>query len=804
MKSFVSTTPVHDKEMARRFLVGLDPAASGFTFQFFKDSGAAKPKIIHGTLDEVWPTVQMLNTPQQGAGVFVTINETDFRGRRNENIICARALFVDADNEEQAKRCVETFEKCGVVLSMAVKSGRGWHFYFCATIPRDQFTALQKSLIAKVGTDPAINDLPRVMRLPGTLHLKDPTKARLVKLFNQPNYPIQRWRLADLVASLGLSPTNTAATQHLPGTAHASRRRTLLAENVDWEANRPQLRADSPKDSLKDGLEVNIDEIRSAVAAISPAAIATEPDWMRLARALAWEARMFPKRKEILWEILDEASRQAPNYDEADNRRRFERYIGEAFDHDDPITTQTVYHMAVDNGWQGWSPPLAPISTQQMSWTAANTTISFTNIPHRHWLYGTYLIRGEITVVAAPGGAGKTALATGIAVELATGVELLGEKIYKASDLKALFINAEDGGAEIARRVQAFCLAHAHKLMGQSLGRLYVAAADDARLRHLTFLKTTERNVSSLDQAGFQVLEAALEQLRPDLVVLDPLVAFCGGGNMNDNAVMSLVIRELKRLATKFDCAILVVHHTRKGGGTSDGDPEAISGAAAIVNLARRAIMPVPMTTDEANQFGVLPSERLGYFKVIDAKSNFAPRSPDSPWYRLHGVTLNNAEPPIYPHGDSVQAVTREYLQVLGSAPPTAENQQIRSALFGLFRRGKLIDGQHYFYSPSPAGANNERAYLDDAMEAVAAATAPKEWRSDDLKAIVAREVKAMKQAGLIIGKPMKDLMPDPGRFRKGRGLTVNQASVSQATVTSGGADAAANATPVGGGQLVN
>ena len=36
-------------------------------------------------------------------------------------------------------------------------------------------------MINKVGTDPAVKDLSRVMRLPGTLRLKDPTKPQAVK-----------------------------------------------------------------------------------------------------------------------------------------------------------------------------------------------------------------------------------------------------------------------------------------------------------------------------------------------------------------------------------------------------------------------------------------------------------------------------------------------------------------------------------------------------------------------------------------------------------------------------------------------
>jgi hypothetical protein len=116
--------------------------------------------------------------------------------------------------------------------------------------------------------------------------------------------------------------------------------------------------ANLPLESLADGLETNIEEIRSAVLAIPPSAISTEPEWMKLARALAWEAALFPKRKDTPWEILDTASRRAPGYDKEDNQRRFDRYISEALDHENPITIATVFHMALEHGWPGRSPPI--------------------------------------------------------------------------------------------------------------------------------------------------------------------------------------------------------------------------------------------------------------------------------------------------------------------------------------------------------------------------------------------------------------------------------------------------------------
>ena len=50
------TTPKHDKTMASRFLAGLDPKATRFTFQFFSDGAGGHAQIFHGSLDEVWPT----------------------------------------------------------------------------------------------------------------------------------------------------------------------------------------------------------------------------------------------------------------------------------------------------------------------------------------------------------------------------------------------------------------------------------------------------------------------------------------------------------------------------------------------------------------------------------------------------------------------------------------------------------------------------------------------------------------------------------------------------------------------------
>lgn len=392
--------------------------------------------------------------------------------------------------------------------------------------------------------------------------------------------------------------------------------------------------------------------------------------------------------------------------------------------------------------------------------------VSFSKIPHRQWLYSVDLVRGDVTLLASPGGAGKTSLALGMAICLVTGKAALGERIWGSGPFKSLYINAEDNGAEMLRRACAFC--QQHNITEQELDRLYMVGAEDLQVQGISFLRASGASSFILNQAGFAQLDSLLASLTPDLIILDPLIALCGGGDLNNNALMALVLRELKKVAIKYNCAILIVLHTNKGGDPSTAN--AISGASAIKDLARRAIMPVNMTEAEAKVFAILPSERRQYFRLVDAKSNLAPHS-DEAWYKLENQELPNAEPPTYPHGDRVQAVVRVQLPIQPSGSASADDMKIDAAILDLVDSGKEIDGQAYPYSPSLAGAKNERAFLADAMVAVANATASRQWALVDLEAAIKTAINRMQADGRLVIEDMEDLMSKPGRFRRGRGL---------------------------------
>lgn len=84
---------------AVQFLQALAPSAKSFTFQAFDDSPAKRPDLAairHGSLEEcdAWLSAQN----DAGAGIFVTINETDLKGRKASNIVRCRAVWADFDD----------------------------------------------------------------------------------------------------------------------------------------------------------------------------------------------------------------------------------------------------------------------------------------------------------------------------------------------------------------------------------------------------------------------------------------------------------------------------------------------------------------------------------------------------------------------------------------------------------------------------------------------------------------------------------------------------------------------------------
>nr|WP_167626449.1 phage/plasmid primase, P4 family [Mesorhizobium loti] len=182
-----------DIDEAERFLDIIDPDATFFTFQTIDDSSKKDPKlgrVLNGSLRQHAAELTRLN--KLGAGVFVTINETNGEGRKTEDIVRVRAVFVDLDG---APLDPVLKDVCPPQVVVTTSEGK-WHAYWRVEgMELDEFPAAQRKLIAKFDGDEVVKDLPRVMRLPGFYHQKGaPQLVRIYKTSLVETYPAKQFR----------------------------------------------------------------------------------------------------------------------------------------------------------------------------------------------------------------------------------------------------------------------------------------------------------------------------------------------------------------------------------------------------------------------------------------------------------------------------------------------------------------------------------------------------------------------------------------------------------------------------------
>lgn len=229
---------------AEALLSLIDPDVSRFTFQTFDDGEGKDPKlarILHGSLDEHAQELKRLN--RSGAGVFVTINETDLKGRKAENIVRVRALFVDLDGAP-----LEPVLAHSPAPHMVVTSSPGrWHAYWLVEgMDLVDFEGAQAALIRKFKADPSVKDLPRVMRLPGFFHLKgEPFRVTIRNTMSDAPtpYPASMFVTRSSVAKRPISDTRPASTDSSEALAVLEVQATKVADATAGRRNNELNRA---------------------------------------------------------------------------------------------------------------------------------------------------------------------------------------------------------------------------------------------------------------------------------------------------------------------------------------------------------------------------------------------------------------------------------------------------------------------------------------------------------------------------------------------------------------------------------
>ncbi|MDX3908753.1 MAG: VapE family protein [Sphingobium sp.] len=176
--------PAQDYNMAFCYvaaLTGRDPSNVNIEVRMIHDTDRARPAIpMRGGLLQLWPVI--IGHQAQGFGAFININEMDGQGHKLENVAAIRAHAVDLDNAS-AQQNYERAAAWTPPPSFAVQTSPGKaHLYWIIQpyIGNEYATSINRRLRQHFDGDKSVIDPSRVLRLPGTLHLKRPDAPHLV------------------------------------------------------------------------------------------------------------------------------------------------------------------------------------------------------------------------------------------------------------------------------------------------------------------------------------------------------------------------------------------------------------------------------------------------------------------------------------------------------------------------------------------------------------------------------------------------------------------------------------------------
>lgn len=178
---------------------------------------------IHDNRDNA-PTIHseqlQLERQREGYGIFFTVNGFSGGKRVSENLTNINGFFADIDYPDKLNKTPEKIReyKQDLLMEMmddalpiptyVIETKNGFHVYWLLEKPvflnelnpdqqnelRLQYRAIEEAILFRFDGDPGAKDVARVLRVPGTLHQKDPNDPFEVKISHaSPDECVYTW-----------------------------------------------------------------------------------------------------------------------------------------------------------------------------------------------------------------------------------------------------------------------------------------------------------------------------------------------------------------------------------------------------------------------------------------------------------------------------------------------------------------------------------------------------------------------------------------------------------------------------------
>lgn len=525
--------PSVDLGEAGRFLTLLDEAAEGFTFQTFGDDKTRKAGnlagILHGSLEDHGPALARLN--DAGAGVFVTVNETDGTGRKAANITRARAVFADFDGAPLPDAW--PLEPHAIIES---SPGR-WHAYWITDgLPLADFVPTMHAIAERFGSDRSVCDVARVMRLPGFLHRKGaPFRSRIIHESGAQPYSADTIRATFPVAAPAM----------------------------------PVARATRPVEAVEYVPDATLTELRDALLAIPS-------DDRDVWQCTGHRLKTLGDRGRVLW--LEWSQRSAKW--QAGDERQWDTFKP------DHTGYRAVFAEAQRCGWHnpmsGAATPAADVVASGPALIAVEVgDLAGAELLPPRFVVDRLIPRRQVTLLGGHGGAGKSTLALVLAAHVAAGKPWAGLAVEAG---QVVFVSLEDEPRIVRWRLRNVLDAYALDAgaVAQNL-RLLDGTATDASLAAEQADRRATATLAPMPALG-ELCEAAAGCA---LIVVDN--ASDGyEANANDPRMVRVFMRRmLGRIARDADAGVLLLAHIDKDAARHGSRGNAYIGTTAWHNSAR-------------------------------------------------------------------------------------------------------------------------------------------------------------------------------------------------------------------------
>lgn len=538
--------PTQDRDIVSAFVKALTGSAE--TVMRLRFVHWTKPKEFpsrerEGPLDWLWPHV--LELQAQGYCTYYFLNETNpgpgsgYEGMAEDADVTevCRALATDHDTGLPEEWDWHFTPRIVVHTSRVARDGtvvqKGQAIWPVSNLTKEVFKTSQRRLAAHYRGDTSVCNPSRLLRLPGTLHLKDPGRPQLVTFERYDGYP-RACSAGDVLAGLSEASPDKKATA-----------------------------------SAATGVPVPIDHLRKILGYLNPDAPRNEwRDVIAAVRATPMEGDLEESRRRQL--ALEFSRGELDRQKRWEGKKRPSRYTGDdavnkVFDTMPPIeggvTYGTLHKLAKDAGYLSAQETFAAYIANSTSdavsehATGAQSSAAFLLTegevfawPDPAELVAGFLMQGENACIFGEPKVGKTFLALDIAYSIAANLPVFGHLAVRKSG-SVVYLSGE-GHAGMKRRLRAW---------RQARG----IAAD----RKLPFFYKAAVPVTA---KGMDECQAYIEGIRgqlgrgPVLVVIDTMARSMIGLNENDAGDVGLYLALTEGLRAALDCTVLTLAHSGK------------------------------------------------------------------------------------------------------------------------------------------------------------------------------------------------------------------------------------------------